>query len=130
MAQNDLPPVPHTAPMTDEAGMAASVWSDWFRKISPVSERTDTGGYVKLPGGMIVQWGFVSSINNGTSGTVTFPTAFPTACLQAWASVRNNSGTTTAATGHWGTGTYTAADFQIHNRTSQIYSFNWIAIGH
>lgn len=38
-----------------------------------------TNGYQKLPGGLIVQWGYLS--NSNSTGTVTFPIAFPTACL-------------------------------------------------
>jgi len=35
-----------------------------------------SAGYYTLPGGLIIQWGTVS----GSDPTVTFPTAFPTAC--------------------------------------------------
>jgi hypothetical protein len=130
MAQNDLPPVPHTAAMTDEMGMAASVWSDWFRKISPVSERTDTGGYVKLPGGIMIQWGFTGTINTVSTGSITFPLAFPTACFQVIAGIRNNSGTAATLRGQWGTGSYNTSGFSLWNRTEGNQTFNWIAIGH
>ena len=36
-------------------------------------------GYQKLPSGLIIQWGSLSTSN--TNGTVTFPTAFPNACF-------------------------------------------------
>lgn len=36
-------------------------------------------GYQKLPGGLVIQWGELGS--PGTSGTLTFPTAFPNGCL-------------------------------------------------
>ncbi len=36
-------------------------------------------GYQKLPGGLIIQWGN-QSVTNISSGTITFPVAFPTAC--------------------------------------------------
>lgn len=36
-------------------------------------------GYQKLPGGLIMQWGYNSA--GGNQPTVTFPIAFPTACL-------------------------------------------------
>jgi hypothetical protein len=41
-----------------------------------------TNGYQKLPGGLIIQWGEVSVSPDGTA-TVTWNTAYPTACLQA-----------------------------------------------
>jgi hypothetical protein len=41
-------------------------------------------GYIKLPGGFILQWGLVSwspQETNGTYGPYTFPVTFPNACL-------------------------------------------------
>ena len=41
-------------------------------------------GYQKLPTGLIVQWGKVNEVSvasDSLAGTVTFPIAFPTACL-------------------------------------------------
>lgn len=38
-------------------------------------------GYQKLPGGMIVQWGLLTSISDAGSSVVTLPVAFPTACV-------------------------------------------------
>ena len=42
-----------------------------------------TYGYQKLPGGLIMQWGYVSNFSPGrvTIKTITFPIEFPTACL-------------------------------------------------
>lgn len=37
-------------------------------------------GYQKLPSGLIIQWGYISSIGPGGGVTVTFPVAFPNAC--------------------------------------------------
>lgn len=38
-----------------------------------------TNGYTKLPNGVIIQWGYTTL----GSGTITFPIAFTTACLNA-----------------------------------------------
>lgn len=38
-------------------------------------------GYVKLPGGIIFQWGSVTRTSGAS--TLNFPIAFPNACLQA-----------------------------------------------
>lgn len=38
-------------------------------------------GYQKLPGGLILQWGYVTATAATTQQTITFPIAFPTACL-------------------------------------------------
>lgn len=53
-----------------------------------VSSKVSTGGYQKLPGGLIIQWGQI--ISSGTSSgnwTGTFPIAFPNAFLRGVASV-------------------------------------------
>lgn len=43
-----------------------------------------SNGYQKLPGGLILQWGSFNTgvIGNETTGTVTYPIAFPTSGLQ------------------------------------------------
>ena len=40
-----------------------------------------SNGYQKLPGGLILQWCVGASVSNETPYTVTFPIAFPNACL-------------------------------------------------
>jgi hypothetical protein len=48
------------------------------------NQSLSANGYLKLPGGLIIQWGeSASSVANGanTQLTVTFPIEFPTACL-------------------------------------------------
>lgn len=53
-------------------------------------------GYISLPtwmGGFIIQWGIVSGIAAGTTATFTYPLAFPTASLAAFAT----SGSSTPA---------------------------------
>lgn len=37
-------------------------------------------GYQKLPGGLILQWGSATGINNSAATNITFPIAFPNAC--------------------------------------------------
>ena len=41
-----------------------------------------TNGYTKMPNGLIIQWGTVTgSSAGGSNQTITFPIAFPNACL-------------------------------------------------
>lgn len=129
MAQSDLPPVPFKAPMTDEGGRPTSVWSEWFRKLSGSSVRA-ASGYLKLPGGIMIQWGVATSVASGSVTAVSFPTAFPSTCFLVIAGFRDNSGSATTETGTCGTGGYTVSGFDLYNRTSNTHSFNWIAIGH
>lgn len=43
-------------------------------------------GYVKLPDGLIIQWGRGASVSGETTAETTFPIAFPAACLRVIAS--------------------------------------------
>jgi hypothetical protein len=126
---NDLPPVPISAPMTDGSGRAASVWSEWFRKLSGFSDKS-ANGYQRLPGGVTLQWGVTASLNSGTSTAITFPLAFSTSCLAVFLTPKNNSAVATTATGQGGTGNYSVTGFDLYNRASVALTFNWFAIGH
>lgn len=52
-------------------------------------------GYQRLPSGLILQWAsqaYADVENSGSSGTLTLPIAFPTACRQAFATLRVTAG--------------------------------------
>jgi hypothetical protein len=48
--------------------------------ISQFTQNLATPGYVKLPNGLILQWGQAANVASSTT-TTTFPIAFPTTCL-------------------------------------------------
>ena len=48
-------------------------------------------GYQKLPGGLIMQWGTISSLGDNVSETITFPLAFPTAAVSFVATAEGTS---------------------------------------
>ena len=50
-----------------------------------------TGGYQRLPGGLIMQWGTLTTTSAADS-SITFPVAFPTACQSRTATVRQGTG--------------------------------------
>lgn len=54
-----------------------------------------TNGYQRLPGGLIMQWGLTPSLDNAGQSlmTITFPIAFPTACLNIQATISSTSAT-------------------------------------
>lgn len=51
-----------------------------FGKMAVFASSISANGYQKLPSGLIVQWGKVNAASNVTS-SITFPVAFPSACL-------------------------------------------------
>lgn len=86
-------------------------------------------GFQKFPTGLYLQWGITGSLGSGTTTTIAFPIAFPTACKQVIPGISGNSASSTAATGHIGTGNYTTTGFDLYNRTSLTFTFNFMAIG-
>lgn len=89
-----------------------------------------TTGYYAFPGGLIVQWGITGSIagNGGSSGTITFPIAFPSLAVfctmigTAPATVGNNTNLTLA--------TLTATNFSFLNSYINAMVFVWFAVGY
>lgn len=117
-----------------EAGTAASS-TLFFREESNGTElqlidpdRTvSTTGSLTLPGGLIMKWGRVNT--PGTSGTVTFATAFPTAIFQVQLTIRSNTNTGRIATVNGATPP-TTADFRYRlNAASASTVLYWYAIG-
>ncbi len=97
-------------------------------------------GYQRLPSGLIIQWGTGQNTSAGIAQTVTFPTAFPTACLEVVACEGE------ASNGTWGQGnptvhgvsTITATNFSENRLIWQGSSwsgatsitYRYIAIGY
>ena len=99
-----------------------------------------SNGYVKLPGGLIIQWGQVSvSISAGPTGQtgVTFPVTFPSACQMVSSSVSATNNTaemskvsSTPCVDRAPSG-YTQQVYAVTGNTLNVtISFNWIAIGY
>lgn len=132
-----IAPIPHREPMIDERGILKSVWADFFQKLfvrvgetNGFASSSFASGYQKLDSGIYIQWGVTGSYATGTTTTVTFPTEFPTGCLQVIASPQGNSASSTTATGHWGTGNYSTSAFDMYNRTSITLTFDYLAVGY
>lgn len=132
---NKVPPVPYSQPITDQEGRVPEIWADWFKQLlarvggNTLAGDASASGYQALPSGLVLQWGVTGSVSSATTQAVTFPAPFPSTCLQVMAGVRDNSAGSTANTGHWGTGGYATTGFNLFNRTSAAYVFNWLAVG-
>jgi cytoskeletal protein CcmA (bactofilin family) len=99
-----------------------------YAKVADFVRLASANGYQKLPNGMILQWGKVTS-----SGTFSFPMAFPTACLQIVAGNSDAQGTysdnafaypVTAAT------FYAGAKSAVNSNSLTSYGVSYIAIGY
>lgn len=84
-------------------------------------------GYQRLPNGLILQWGNVS-IGTDTSVTVTFPIAFPTACVSGFAQIANGNPVSGVGIAGWAVRNLTTTSMLIvsDNQASTHY---WLAIG-
>jgi hypothetical protein len=82
-------------------------------------------GYQKLPGGLMLQWGYVTATNSTTTQTINFPTSFPTACLIVLTQIdfRNSGG---AAGGYYSVTSFSTTSFTTFYTMSRYY----IAIGY
>lgn len=78
-------------------------------------------GYQKLPGGLIIQWGYDAATTGGSS--VSFPIAFPTACLQVVIGQTGSFGVT------YNPGALNPNNFTLSN-SSTSGSHRWLAVGH
>lgn len=81
-------------------------------------------GYQKLPSGLIIQWGFVNP--SASDIAVTFPIAFPAACLAALVSPGYTVGSGVVNYANAG-GTYVGG--MVVRLSANTNGFNWLSIG-
>ena len=115
--------------------------TDATHAVTPASltsqQLANANGYVTFPGGIILQWGhFASGSWSGALQAVTFPLAFPTACLNVTGITDNASA---VGSPHYGLEvasaiTTTGVSFRAVGYQSgapaNINGFYWLAIGH
>jgi hypothetical protein len=82
---------------------------------------------VTLPNGLIMKWGTSGSISAGSQATITFGTAFPTACKNV--QVTANNGNDNTSTGVISAQITDRTAMTIHNG-KQAMTFFWNAIGY
>lgn len=82
-------------------------------------------GYYKLPGGLIVQWGF-GLMASSTTTTFTFPLTFPTSCFSVVVSNRENSAYTRGAI-H--VTNYSSSSVTVYSADTSGHYCHYIAIG-
>lgn len=80
-----------------------------------------TGGYFNLGFGLIIQWG---QLTPGSGQSITFPLAFPTACLSVVVSQSDNTAASTNPSAY----SWSKTGFTAYVASGQTAT--WIAIGH
>lgn len=87
-------------------------------------------GYQKLPSGLIIQWGSAGPVTSGASSVIGFPMVFPTACINAVATVAGSG--SNLSTNYSVATTYTASQLTLwcYMAAGGNSSFRYIAIGY
>ena len=102
---------------------AAEVGAVSTASVTGSNQRHAANGFQFLPGGMLLQWGIALSAPPGNAiFTVTFPRAFPTACVGIQLTSYPADGTTKVYT-------YGTTSFQMSNGTGGNDTF-WFAYGY
>lgn len=113
----------------------SGVWSAWDKFVTVASlppARTaslQVNGWARDPvTGEIEQWGYVASIADNSSLAVTFPMAFPEACLNGQVSFANDTGTSGTDTANFLNPTRQGFTLKVsgNNTTNSVY---WRAKG-
>ena len=87
-----------------------------------------TNGYASLPGGLIIQWGQYGTTSTAAGTyTVTFPIAFPTACLQVVGTPGDIA--QTGGSSNVVVGSLSRTTFDVYGNIWE-FPVRWIAIGH
>lgn len=100
--------------------------------MSSFASSKTTNGWQKLPGGLIIQWGQTASVASEQNVSVTFPIAFPTNYILAYATYANTTGdpASPGATYVGQIRTSGNTSIFIRNLGPAIAQYNWLAIGY
>jgi hypothetical protein len=102
----------------------AGLVSQLTMNIAPLATQN---GYSYLPGGILMQWGFVNQ-TSATTVNVVFPQAFPNNCLNVQVT-RSHSSSSPGNNSMWVITTPTTAGFSIKNDDGHTWGYYWVAIG-
>lgn len=118
-----------TTPSTNDNSTKLSTTAFLFNQFTG-NQSVGTNGYQKLPGGLVVQWGY--NAGNASGFSVVFPTSFPTACLGVFgqcALISSSAFSTLAISGSPSTSGFSG----FMNSTGSVHvadPFYWFAIGY
>lgn len=115
-----------TAGYATNAGNASSVTNGVYTtNFTGVNQSLTSSGFQKLPGGLIIQWGYNNIPSGGT--TISFPVTFPNALLSIVGTQNQGSSSgTNAPIQFFATST---SGSSVTSSTFNV-NFSWIAIGY
>lgn len=95
------------------------------------SQNTGANGYVKMPNGIIIQWGAISITpvaNTVTTGKVTFPIAYPNSCRSVVVTPHTSRADIVRAT--FDELSTSGFVMQVYRTNTTAFGTKWIAIGY
>ena len=112
--------------LLDDADATTALMTTLAPGMQGTNQSLASNGYQKLPGGLILQWGSLTTLAAQTVMTVTFPLAFPTGAFHVQASIGSATTSSTYSV-HRTSLDATSAGFVSDAPASQ--SLEWFAIG-
>ncbi len=110
------------------AAYATQAWANGtFAALSQFAASLGSPGYMKLPGGFIIQWGHQAANGNG-NGTVTYPVAFTSFSIPVGL-VDSNTSSPLLWASSVGTISFSWTAISIGNAYDANVGFYWIAVG-
>lgn len=120
-----VPTVPTAAPGTNSLQAASTAFVQ--AAVAPGARSLTGNGYTTLPGGVILQWGFIS-VGVFAPANIVFPIAFPSACFSVSANTNRNS---SGSGGYNNVFSVTRTGFTAYfDQQSGASSGYWLAVGH
>lgn len=102
-------------------------WKPWQFVVTSANQTMQLGspGYIKIPGGLIIQWGTYGPVNTGGGqGPVNFPIAYPTGVFMVNAAGESTNQVQVTS------GTITTTGFKFDNNTGSNCYIHWISTGY
>lgn len=114
---------------TQTFSVAAATASAHAVNLGQFGSSIASSGYQNLPSGLIIQWGVTAGIGASSSGSITFPLAFPNGLLTVVATYSNSGSNSPTLGNPFQIGATSRTSFNLYNGGSGSAVYGWIAIG-
>lgn len=103
--------------------------SSFLTKLGFSEYRLSADGYYKFPQGLILQWGYVNSLGNDSSVTVTLPVTYPNTIVFA-SYMQNNTGLNLDGRGVQTVQIVSNSQITLHNGQDVSAPARWFTVGY
>ena len=117
----------NTAPAGTESVACDDGQRVTLENIVAVAQSVAANGYVKLPNGLIIQWGETVPVAYTATENITFPVSYASACYSVV--ITPNGQTSTSAQAQDYVSSVTTTGFSVTHGGTLTVTFYWVAIG-